>query len=376
MKSIKNKQDIDKILKESVSDLSKKAEKMWEWLIGKPDKNTIKSQFRKDFQDIHLEMAFLRMKDILPYSDRLATKRLYTIFNAQTVKPFLDQLLSINEKPNAIKQFTHDFRTVELARMMFELSSKYLMNLTNSNMVRDDLQRVSEHFKIQSENKLENETYAIHGNNNERIFTEKKEQSLLNEKIKLIQTYYNLKDDEEVKRLEKGHSDLSLDQRKQNYLKSKQKLEKKQVKQIENKIRRNRNQLDEIDEQLRDIEENVLEKISNIESKLESKYDHLSSFASALNFLPEFLNYVLENNFTIPEPNDGTTIIVEPHHKLNKSEIKMNKIKYKRILKNHDKIKWLGTSTSTSITELRKYPPLNRFQPSGILSIVPIIDAK
>jgi len=369
MKSIISNSDTYKLVKKSISDLSSRSESMWKWLTQNPDKNSGKAQFKKNFQDIHLEMAFLRMKDILPYSYMFSKKRLYDIFNAQTVKPILDNMLSINEEPNMIKQFTHDFRTTEMARMMFELSTQYLKDLTNSKMVKDDVQRVSEHFKIQSENKLENETYANHGKSKERILTEKTEQELINEKNELIQKYHSLNDDDEIKKMQNRYEKLSLDQIKQNNLKLK--LKKEQRKKIEKQIRRDKNELNEINECLTSIEDKYLEKISNIELKLELKFQHLNSFASSLNFLPEFLDYMLKNNFTIPEPNDGSTVIIEPYRKLNEEEKKRAKANYELILKNHDKIKWYGASTDTSIEELRKHPPLNKFQQSAIGGIIP-----
>ena len=190
----------------SVSDLSKKSELMWIWLTSKysnekEKENASKSQFRKDFQDLHLEMAFLRIKDILPRSFRLSKQRLYQIFNAQTLKPFLEKLLDDPENTGSNYKPIQDFRTTELARLYFEIASEYLQNITDSEMIQDDLDRVSEHFKNQSKNKLDSETYAEHRSLKNKTLTRKEEIELENELEIKIQEYYALNKDLNVIKL-------------------------------------------------------------------------------------------------------------------------------------------------------------------------------
>ena len=166
-------------MKTSVSDLSKIAPKMWMWLINIPKTEKEKSDheksgYRKSFQDLHLEMAFLRMKEILSYSWNLTPKRIDEIFNAQTIELFLRKLLQNPENPPGSNTLLHNFVKTELARVMYEVSGEYLRDATDSKTVNDDLNRVSDHFMIQSENKLDNETFAEHGNEKGRTLTKKK----------------------------------------------------------------------------------------------------------------------------------------------------------------------------------------------------------
>lgn len=75
------------------------------------------------------------------------------MFTVQTLQDIFENILK-NFKQYQIKQFNHNFRTSELDRIMFEISSEFLRNATNTETVYNDLQRVSDHFKVKSENEL------------------------------------------------------------------------------------------------------------------------------------------------------------------------------------------------------------------------------
>ncbi len=398
MKCINSKQDACILLKISVSDLSKYAPKMWEWLIVKPKSskaisNHIKSQFRKDFQDKHLERAFSRMKEILSYSYNLSPKRLDEIFNAQTIEIFLIRLLHDPRDVYGFGKLLHNFTKTELARTMFEVSAEYLRDATNSKTVHDDLARVSDHFKVQSESKLDNEIYAIPANKKDRAFTKKREDELLLDKKNLIDEYNKLNHDSKVIDLTEKYNKLFYKKITLNVeLKSNnKKLSVIKLKEYKNKLKRIEIEMLQIYKQLQGIEYNIHDKILDIEKKLESKYDHLAPFCCKRKFLPQFLKYVVENNQSIPEPDDGTELLIEPATNgynafsmpvshIPKDHIITDEIRkyytspshYFNILKDHDKIKWYGSEPSVSLDELKKYPPLNRFFPSGYFSIIPI----
>jgi len=368
---------------------------MWDWLTRKSKNEGIKqnegkSQFRKDFQDLHLEMGFLRIKDILPFSFRLSKQRLYQIFNAQTLKPFLEKLLDDPENTSSNYKLIHDFRTTEIARLYFEIASEYLQNATNSKMVQDDLNRVSEHFKIQSENKLENETYADHGNLKNKALTRKEETSLENELEGLIQKYYTLNNDSSIIKLTNEHRKSTLEY---NELKSKlrySKIPKNKKINLQNKLENFEKTSKKCYKKLVKIENELMDEINEIALKLESKYDHLMGLYCQKKFLPSFLQHMIENKTTIPEPDDGTQLIIEPStnrydsfsipfdQRPENGNITDEQRKYYtsskyffEIIKNHDKVKWYGDIPSVEISELHKYPPFNRFKSSALYSIIP-----
>jgi len=104
------------------------------------------------------------------------------VFNTQTLESILQNILM--ESKGVEKQFKHDFKTTELVRLMFEISREYLIDATKTETIIADLKRISDYFITQSESKLDNETYAEHGNEKHRILTRSQEQRFLELKKK------------------------------------------------------------------------------------------------------------------------------------------------------------------------------------------------
>lgn len=382
-------------MQKSVSDLSTKSSKMWAWLTRKSNSYSIeqndgKSQFKKDFQDLHLEIGFLRIKDILQFSFRLSKQRLYQIFNAQTLKPFLEKLLDDPENTGSNYKSIHDFRTTEIARLYFEVASEYLQNATNSEMIKDDLNRVSEHFKIQSGNELKNETYSEHGNLKNKALTRKEETLLENELGCLIQKYYALNKDSNIIKLTNEYRRSTIEYDKLKSKLSHSKISKNKITSLQIKLKGIETINKKYYIKLREVEHELVDEINEITLKLERKYNHLTGVYCQKKFLPSFLQHMIENKMTIPEPNDGTQLVIEPATKEYDSfsipvdqrpengNFTNEQRKYYtssdyffEILKNHDIVKWYGDIPSVKISELRKYPPFNRLESSVLYSIIP-----
>ena len=106
-----------------------------------------------------LEESIRTIYYLLRHSHNLHYNELKKIFTSQTIKPILENLLKDYSQFEVLKDIKHDFRTTEMARLMFEISSGYLKGSTNSKTIHSDIERVSDHFKAQSESELRNETY-------------------------------------------------------------------------------------------------------------------------------------------------------------------------------------------------------------------------
>jgi len=300
-------------------------------------------------------------------------------FTAQTLQYIFENLLIDYKQHYPLQKFNHDFRTTEIARLMFEVVSDYLKDATKIKTVEMDLARVSDHFLVQSEGKLDDETYADHGNMKNKTLTKNREDELVSERDKNIKKYYKLSEDPIVQKLNAKYDDLSMTLIKLQY--PIKELIKREKEESEKKKKDLQKQLKEVKTKLRDIDIKQQEKIHQIEEELESKFDHLKSVYCRKKFLPQFFKDMVEASHTIPEPDDGTPLLLEPVRdgiggcSIPMSALKENELptlemrKYYsspsyffEVIRNHDKIKWYGNEPSISVSELSKYPPLNRYR--------------
>ena len=141
--------------------------KMWNWLVSKvtSEKDRLdksKSQYRKDLVKTHLQKSLLDLFHILPFSHKFKKDSIYETFNALTLYDVLHLLLLDVEQMSEQRTEKYDFRTVELARMFFHISTLYLKNSSlwkDEINVKNDIERVASNFRILAKSALEQESY-------------------------------------------------------------------------------------------------------------------------------------------------------------------------------------------------------------------------
>ena len=102
------------------------------------------------------------------------------VFNAHTLQPILQNLIKDIGKPKILRDYRSDFKTIELARMYFEVSMMYLKYVTkDSKILHDDIERISERYREIAHTALENEAHKRHGNEETKTITEKNEEKLV-----------------------------------------------------------------------------------------------------------------------------------------------------------------------------------------------------
>lgn len=132
------------------SDLQLISKKAWAWLTKKPisdkdKKNQGKSQHKANLIENHLKKPFERMKDMSPYFFRFGEKNLDSIFNAQTLRPFLMELLRDHNYEYGNK-FRNDIISVELGRMLSELGLELLRDVTTKTSIHEHIDSVLQDY--------------------------------------------------------------------------------------------------------------------------------------------------------------------------------------------------------------------------------------
>lgn len=123
-----------------------------------------KSQYQTDIEH-KLKKSIAALQEILPNTRNLRKDQIYNMINATTLENIIKNLIvdvTHAEKKETVlghglnarswhfeKQFHYDFRTVELARLLFEVSARYLKrsSLVNENeFLKSDVDKVSALF--------------------------------------------------------------------------------------------------------------------------------------------------------------------------------------------------------------------------------------
>ncbi len=139
------------------------ASQQWKFLIADNLKSfgSKKSQYQNEIRDNHLDKPFRQLIHVLQNTENLRKSDIYDIFNAQNIQPFLESLLRNTEKNyKEPTQLQYDFRTCEIARLMLELSSKYLRESPVFNQVssvKELSKSLSRDYKVLSKSMLEKE---------------------------------------------------------------------------------------------------------------------------------------------------------------------------------------------------------------------------
>ena len=298
----------------SVSPLPEKQKKFLESGSGLLKRNFNKSQYRKDIVE-HLDDSIRYFYHILPNSHLLKKEDIYDKINAQTLNEILENSLKQMHKQGYEKSFQYDFRTVELAKTLFEISKEYLEQnpvLKVHNELAEDtkrsLQNISDSYYILSKIALEkqaNEKISIRNektmrNDLERLKKSKEDLKYKDEKYIALEKEKNELQNE-VSNLDhaltqKSNSLSELIKQKNN---SSAKLLKqkttKAIKAIEAEMGRlkeqqkeNHQRTLEIQDEQRKMFKAINEKEDEIWKELGIKYDHLIPYYSLKNKLDEF----------------------------------------------------------------------------------------
>lgn len=264
-------------------------------------KNINKSQYRTDIVN-HLDESIKYLYHILPNSHLLKKDQVYDKINAQTLDFALQNTLKDIDNENISNKF--DFRTIEIARMFFEISKQYLEqnpilkirgDLTEE--TKRSLQSISDSYYLLANTALEkegNKTITIKNEKRMRdslerlkkskedlVYRDKKYTNLEQEKRKLQDKASKL--DQEWTEKSRSIDELvksantkaiKIIQGEMEYLKEREKEINQKVIKIQDKQRK--------------LLKPILEEVDKIWKELGRKYNHLEPYFSLKNSLSEF----------------------------------------------------------------------------------------
>ena len=217
------------------------------------------AQFQTEIAD-RFDKSIRMIFHILKHPHNLREKDLYDKLNAQTLAAITEDLLRDMKETSEYRHEKYDFRTVELAKHFFHVSTIYLMKsnlFEKDDFIEDDIKRIANRFYTLSRSILEKEQF------NGKI-SEKDEKKL---KSKL----------EDLKQ----HEYYKLNKERSLLIKKKTKASEQESKEIKRKIT-------DINEK-RNIADIDLKKRKNeIYKELEQKYDHLLGYFCHYDRLREF----------------------------------------------------------------------------------------
>ena len=119
-----------------------------------------KPQYQSDVAE-KLGKSMCLIHNILNEAHNLRKEDLYDKFNASTLYPILELMLRDNRIKYDVK--IYDFRTIELARLLFLISINYLKYSSlfkDSKYAHEDIDRVKERFWELSKSALEKDAFG------------------------------------------------------------------------------------------------------------------------------------------------------------------------------------------------------------------------
>jgi len=133
-----------------------------------------KSAYQSEIM-LHLEKSLRYLYHITKNPSNLKKLDLYDILNSLTLNDIIRQLLLDFEQKTAYRPEKYDFRTVELARTLFHISTNYLIKSplwNNKDFVKTDIQRLSYYFQVLAESALDKVSHELIKENDERKMLE------------------------------------------------------------------------------------------------------------------------------------------------------------------------------------------------------------
>jgi len=183
-----------------------------------------KTQYQNDIEG-KIDPSLRYLFHILNKPYNLREGDLYDKLNAQTLSKIFQNLLTDTQERSDHRHKKYDFRTVELARLMFHISTEYLMQaqiFDNSKFLDEEIEKVAERFFILSRSVFEKEKYSkkVSEEQEKRIKTELKElehheyHRLSNERNELIRKKDSSKNHNKEVELKKQINEINIKQKK------------------------------------------------------------------------------------------------------------------------------------------------------------------
>lgn len=243
-------------------------------------KKDIITKMFKSFRDVNY---------ILDNRKNLNKEDVYSIFNATFLQNFFRNLLSkstTDEEP--FINMEYDFRTSEIARLMFEASTKYLLqsvNFENDPYVKENIRHISNNFKTLSETLLKNEKDDGTISDEEKWKTQSKIWKMMDEFPDLVPNEMFFEESERHQDVAKAmaHSIIRLDAQYKYYSKKKNRLKMKEIKEEQEGLIDAFAIMEEHNKRWYDQQE----EIRQLEGKFNDTYNHISAFFSRLDVLKE-----------------------------------------------------------------------------------------
>ena len=124
-----------------------------------------KAQARIEINKL-IEKSVIKLNHILQNTNSLQTLDVYDRINAKSLKELLRNLLKIKSD----KDFIYDLRTVELARLMYEITSEFISSspqLSHDKFLKEELEKISQGFITLSKSVLQQHAHEKLSKNKE-----------------------------------------------------------------------------------------------------------------------------------------------------------------------------------------------------------------
>ncbi|MEX0764732.1 MAG: hypothetical protein WD033_06170 [Nitrosopumilaceae archaeon] len=144
-----------------------------------------KSQYQGDILN-HVDNSIRYLHHILKHPYNLKKCDIYDRLNALTLVEVIKNSLTDLEQKSLYRSEKYDFRTVELARMLFEISTIYLIKSplwNNKQFVQTDIDRLSYYFEALADYALDKESRESFKEEKERKLKEELEEIRQKEKF-------------------------------------------------------------------------------------------------------------------------------------------------------------------------------------------------
>jgi len=218
-----------------------------------------KAQYQNDISR-HIEKSIRYLFHILKNPHNLRETDLYDKFNAQTLAAIIEDLLRDTKEKDEYRHEKYDFRTVELAKLFFYISTNYLNKskvFQDDEFIADEVKRVANRFQMLSRSILEKEKH-------DGKISEKQE-------IKLKDKLEELK----------NHEYYKLTKKRSLLIKKAEKASDEEYKKIKREI-------NELELTRRIADTNLKNQKDEIYKILDKKYDHLLGYFCPYGRLREF----------------------------------------------------------------------------------------
>jgi len=246
----------------------------------------------------HFERSVRYFHHILKFPQNLTNEVIDDKINAQTFHLFLDRALVDFGKSWSSKRY--DFRTVELARLLFHISANYLKNSPtwkDEKFIESDIERLAYHFRALAKTELDKKSQLT--------ISEEKENKINLELKKLEKKIEFEKNDPKGKWFKQNKLHEELAEKRIEYHNTWARLENQlpeaelkkgmELVELKEKVKTAKNlekslitEILEVQKQRDETLKNIGDKQSKLHKELSHKFDHLLEYYCPLDVLPAF----------------------------------------------------------------------------------------